>query len=588
MKDVVDGHERPLTPTPSPRGGRRESMRDFHGKKNVYGSKFLRLFHTVRHLRVEQVVYRLWYHYRPEWIPTVRTAARRAWSRHWKQLALCEPTLVSPATFEFLGERGRIDGSVAWNAPDRAKLWLYHLHYLDDLNARAFEDRADEHVSLVERWIAENPPGHGIGWEPYPLSLRIVNLIKWLDRQPRIEPRWLASLATQAAALDKRIEYHLLGNHLFANGKALVFAGAFLDGADAKRWLKRGLAVLDREVPEQFLADGGHFERSPMYQATLTADLCDLIQLADVSGLSALRARRAAWAEVLSRAVRWLEDMSHPDGDIAFFNDAAFGMAARAGKLRAYAEGLIGPIAAVPAAAFGLRALAASGYLRVDLPEAGAAILDVAPLGPDYLPGHGHADTLSFELSLYGKRVFVNSGTSRYGEDAERLRQRGTAAHNTVVIDGENSSEVWRGFRVARRARPTLHEAYERDGRVVIDASHDGYRRLAGRNVHRRRWTFETDALRIDDTIEGPFRSAVACLHLHPDTTIEALSPEKRTARLRMAGGPLIDVAVRGASLAAAESTWHPRFGASVPARMLVLAFEGAAVTTQVCWNRNP
>jgi len=561
---------------------------DFRGDKNVNGSKFLRLYHTVRYLRVEQVVYRLWYHYRPEWIPAVRTAARRAWPKPWKQPPLCEPTLVSPATFKFLGERGTIDGPAAWNAPDRAKLWLYHLHYLDDLNARAFEDRADEHVSLVERWIAENPPGHGIGWEPYPLSLRIVNLIKWLDRQQRIEPRWLASLATQAAALDKRIEYHLLGNHLFANGKALVFAGAFLDGAHAERWLKRGLAVLDREVPEQFLADGGHFERSPMYQATLTADLCDLIQLADVSGLSALRARRAAWAEVLSRAVRWLEDMSHPDGDIAFFNDAAFGMAARAGELRAYAEGLIGPIAAAPAAAFGLRALAASGYLRVDLPEAGAAILDVAPLGPDYLPGHGHADTLSFELSLYGKRVFVNSGTSRYGEDAERLRQRGTAAHNTVVIDGANSSEVWGGFRVARRARPTLHEAAVRDGRVVIEASHDGYRRLAGRNVHRRRWTFETDALRIDDTIEGPFRSAVAYLHLHPDTTIEALSPEKRTARLRMAGGPLIDVAVRGAALAAAESTWHPRFGASVPARMLVLTFEGAAVTTQVCWNRNP
>ena len=80
------------------------------------------------------------------------------------------------------------------------------------------------------------------------------------------------------------------------------------------------------------------------------------------------------------------------------------------------------------------------------------ALLDVAPVGPDYLPGHAHADTLSFELSLFGQRVLVNSGTSQYEAGPERSRQRGTAAHNTVIVDGHDSSEVWAGFRVARRA----------------------------------------------------------------------------------------------------------------------------------------
>ncbi len=546
--------------------------------------RLLRFVRTIRHLRAEQVLYRLWYRSLPFGQILTVNGSRRRWPRRWPLFPLTATSLVAPLTFEFLGQRGIVDGPSAWNARNRTKLWLYHLHYLDDLNARGCEDRSDAHVELVERWIAENPAGHGVGWEPYPLSLRIVNLVKWLDRRQRVEPRWLSSLATQAAALSRRIEYHLLGNHLFANGKALVFAGAFLDGAQADRWLVQGLAILHRELPEQFLADGAHFERSPMYQATLTADLCDLVQLADVSALASLRTRRAAWGEVISRALRWLESMSHPDGEIAFFNDAAFGIAPRPAALRAYAESLIGPIAAQSPGGFALRPLSASGYLRVDLPNAGAAIVDAAPLGPDYLPAHGHADTLSFELSLFGKRVFVNSGTSRYGEDAERLRQRGTAAHNTVVIDGENSSEVWGGFRVARRARPTLHEAREGDGRIVIDASHDGYRRLPGRNVHRRRWTFEPEALRIDDTIQGPFRSAVAHLHLHPDVTIESLSPEARTARLRMANGATVDVAVSGASLAAADSTWHPRFGASVASRALVLSFEGGAVTTHIRW----
>jgi uncharacterized heparinase superfamily protein len=279
--------------------------------------------------------------------------------------------------------------------------------------------------------------------------------------------------------------------------------------------------------------------------------------------------------------------MSHPDGEISFFNDAAFGVAPRPAELRAYADSLIGPSTAQSPGTLALRTLAASGYCRVDLPKDGAAIIDVAPLGPDYLPAHGHADTLSFELSLFGTRVFVNSGTSCYGEDEERLRQRGTAAHNTVVIDGENSSEVWGGFRVARRARPTLHEASDRDGRIVIDASHDGYRRLTGRNIHQRRWTFTSTSVRINDAIKGPFRSAVAYLHLHPDVAVAAFSPEQRTARLRVSDGGAADVAVTGASLDMVDSTWHPQFGKSVVSRTLVLRFAGPVVTTEVSWNQD-
>ena len=82
-------------------------------------------------------------------------------------------------------------------------------------------------------------------------------------------------------------------------------------------------------------------------------------------------------------------------------------------------------------------------------------LLDVASIGPDYLPGHGHADTLSFEMSLFGKRTLVNRGISQYGIEVRQV-ERGTAAHNTVVINNENSSEVWSGFRVARRARPLV------------------------------------------------------------------------------------------------------------------------------------
>ena len=66
-------------------------------------------------------------------------------------------------------------------------------------------------------------------------------------------------------------------------------------------------------------------------------------------------------------------------------------------------------------------------------------IADLSEVGASYIPGHAHADTLSFELSLFGKRLFVNSGTSSYSLGPERHRQRSTIAHNTVCVSGVNT-----------------------------------------------------------------------------------------------------------------------------------------------------
>ena len=80
-------------------------------------------------------------------------------------------------------------------------------------------------------------------------------------------------------------------------------------------------------------------------------------------------------------------------------------------------------------------------------------LIDVAEIGPSYLPAHGHADALTFELSLDGKRVVVDTGTQSYEDGPSRWAQRSTSAHITIEIDGQSSSEVWKSFRVGRRAR---------------------------------------------------------------------------------------------------------------------------------------
>nr|WP_286206695.1 alginate lyase family protein [Thauera linaloolentis] len=386
------------------------------------------------------------------------------------------------------------------------------------------------------------------------------------------------SLAVQARWLTKRLEIHLLGNHLFANAKALVFAGLFFQGEEAEAWLHKGLAIIARELPEQILADGGHFERSTMYHALAFEDMLDLCNIAQVYAPTR-HAQIKGWREVARKMRGWLTAMCHPDGEIGLFNDAALGIAPSVAELLGYADrlALAGP--QVQAAQF--RHLASSGYVRLEAPDM-LALLDVAPIGPDYLPGHAHADTLTFECSFHGQRVFVNSGTSCYGISAERLRQRGTAAHNTVVVDGENSSEVWGGFRVARRARPlSLKISHENGDRIAC--SHDGYRRLPGQPVHRRTW-FVNGQLRIEDAVSGRFGHAQARFHLHPDVKVQLVAGGS-TVSLALPDGHEIRCEVERGVASLEPSTYHPRFGVSQATHCLVVELVDGLSVVRIDWN---
>jgi uncharacterized heparinase superfamily protein len=479
--------------------------------------------------------------------------------------------MCAPMVFEMLNETRRVpEGD--WSAPGVSDLWRYNLHYFDDLNAEGAESRRPWHEQAIENWVRANPPVAGEGWEPYPTSLRVVNWIKYTLAGQSLPDAAIASLAMQARFLRQRLEYHLLGNHLFANAKALVFAGVWFDGGEAGTWLHKGLSILEREIREQVLPDGGQFERSPMYHALALEDMLDLINLARAYP-TAIPDRWKLVAhslpDIARRMLRWLDAMCHPDGDIALFNDAAFGVAPAPGELRRYARDLLGDgDATLPK----LVHLADSGYVRAASREA-VLFADVAPVGPDYLPGHAHADTLSFELSLFGQRAIVNGGTSRYGAGPEREAERGTPAHSTVTVDGENSSEVWAGFRVARRARPFDLRVEDSGNEILVSCAHDGYKRLPGKPVHRRDWRLRDGALRVEDRIEGTYRSAQARYHLHPSVEVMA-EADGRSALLKLPSGH--DVHWRASHPARIEpSHYAPEFGLQRETRCLVLELRG-------------
>ncbi len=559
----------------------------------TFFAKSLLYWHTLRYLKPVQFYGRLRLNFTHSVVNAFSAAPLlREMRGEWQYPVTHKPTMMGPSRFKFLGVELDLPVSGGWNNIADEKLWLYNLHYFGDLNAEAAHNRVAWHLALIQRWVAENPAPSGNGWEPYPTSLRIVNWVKWALVGNTLPAVCIQSLATQARWLYKRLEVHLLGNHLFANAKALVFAGLYFKGPEAERWLVRGLGILKRELPEQVLPDGGNFERSPMYHAIFLEDLLDLLNIATAYANQVPTTLITQWRDASSRMLEWLQGMSHPDGQIALFNDAAFGTAATADQLVAYAGRMLSNDVGVTRlpSRFApckenpgphLSQWLDSGYIRCESANA-VALLDVAPIGPDYLPGHAHADTLSFELSVFGQRVVVNGGTSRYGLGSERLRERQTVNHSTVEVAGQSSSEVWGGFRVARRAYPFDLSVSQSPDVISVACSHDGYRRLPGKPVHRRNWQFNTNHILVTDTVSVASWSAVARYILHPDIGVELVAPD--SFQLELANGRRILVSVARGFGRLERAGFAPEFGKVLPTECIAVDLQGGTAQVRFSW----
>jgi len=435
------------------------------------------------------------------------------------------------------------------------KLWLYTLHYHEALAAGT--EYTVQQQALVRRWIDENPPAAGIGWDPYPISLRSMQWIKWLMRGETPVPRMLDSLAMQFRYLAVSLETHLGANHLFLNATALVAGGLFFEGIEADRWRECGLAILARESLKQFHADGGHFELSPSYHGCLLENILDLENLAIAFGWTGPK----PWAEVLPRARRWLAVMTRPDGGYPQFNDCAQSAAPLPAVIESYARAIGLPPVEAPTARF--IDLTDTGYARYSRLRY-TAFVDAGRFAPRTQPGHGHCDMLSFEMSVGNALIIANSGTSTYERSALRQSERSTAAHNTVQLAGAEQTEIWSAFRAGRKARIVEREA----GPDVLRAAHDGFRPL--RALHQRTFQFYDDRISITDEIvgEGAKLPAVARIHFLPgiSPTIEGT---------RVVAGPLQITTDEAAGQHITNFDYAADFNCRIPAKMLEVKFVG-------------
>lgn len=546
--------------------------------------KALLYWNTIRYLKLIQIYHRFWFRYhRPSLnlaLPQIERAALKGiWCCGVPRLQ----SLVQENTFHFLNLSHRLTDASDWNNPRLPKLWLYNLHYFDDLNAEGSINRADWHRNLIARWISDNPAMLGNGWEPYPTSLRTVNWIKWSLNGAIFDDRASQSLYLQARYLSKTVEWHLLGNHLFANAKALIFAGIFFTGEESKDWLNLGQEILDKQIPEQILPDGMHFERSPMYHAIILEDVLDLLNLAQAYPGAMAVSLEKSLRLCSKRMLKACKLLMHPDGQIGLFNDAAFHISASYAQLHVYAQSLgITNVVDCPRISyeksgdFELNQLMDAGYICVVSNNA-CALIDVGAVGPDYLPGHAHADTLSFELSIYDQRVIVNGGTSTYSDIDLRGYERSTAAHSTVEVNDQNSSEVWSHFRVARRAYPRDLAVKSIDGGFQVDCSHDGYAWLNCSATHTRKWRATKNTLFIEDLVKARKSAknpcAIARYIFHPSIQVQQL--DQNQWELLLPNRKIVQIQVLSGEASIESSKYAAEFGNSQATQCLAIKLVG-------------
>lgn len=397
--------------------------------------------------------------------------------------------------FDLLNEPRELGDPIDWTPPHTTQLWSFHLHYWEWAWALAAASDRDTARSVFSRhlrsWTAGTTFGTWDGWAPYPASLRawvLVNVHRNLAAGSDIEPMLWETIGLHAGFLEHNLELDVGGNHIIKNIKGLLGCATFLSD---DRLLAASLGHLLRELKVQVLPDGGHYELSPSYHCQVLTDL------ADMAGLLAAIDHPPVpeLDEALTRMRRWLGEMLLPDRTLPLFNDSE---PVDPALIAALYPDTVKPLPLVILPDSGY-AVVRSGRLHL--------IADVGQPGPASPPGHIHADCLSFVLHVDDKPVIVDTGTSEYGSGPRRAHERSTAAHNTIEVDRTDQTEVFGAFRAGRRARATLERAESApDGSVSITASHDGYRHLPGRPVHRRTWSVTGNEVTITDEITGSGR----------------------------------------------------------------------------------
>lgn len=417
------------------------------------------------------------------------------------------------------------------------KLGFQYLN--DDKNLKYYE----KYKELTVNWIVNNPYPYGDGWHPYTISLRITNWISTykvfldeINNDMNFRDQMVESLYTQYSYLQKNLEKDVLGNHYFENIKALIIGSIFFGEEHVKSEFTKELL---KQLKEQILKDGIHFELTPMYHKIILEDLIKItVWLKNESVYVKL-------SEYIQKMIDVMYSFEEGLGKTPAFNDSTDGISK---DYECILETCKQEFNITPKF---IDSFNDGGYyiLRNDQHK---LIFDCGKICPSYLPAHGHCDALSYELSIEGIPILVNSGTYQYEGGEWRNYFRKTKAHNTVMIGDKEQSQFWGSFRIANRISDVKRSRFNYKGLNFISGA---YKTYFGARHTRFIGEIDENVLLVLDKVESNASEDVkSYVHLDPNVKVslnESIKIENNDMSIN-----IIPISVKEASI---SKGWYSR-----------------------------
>jgi hypothetical protein len=471
--------------------------------------------------------------------------------------------------------------------------------------------------SMWEGWRKANPYPMGINWaSTLEVGIRCLSWI-WVDQltdgaadfPESLRRRLREGIGECAVYIERYVSTYFAPNtHLLGEMLALFFVGVLYPEFErAQLWREYGWRVLLQESERQVREDGFHFEQSVYYHIYALDMFIHARILAARNGIFV----PDSYDRTLSLMAEGLATIS-AGGAVPRFGDDDGGRLFDGRRNRS--EHLRDPMAAaailyhrgdwkvagddlqeetiwllgvdgirvfdqlptapnVPRS----RAFAASGYYTL-ASENGLAVIDAGPHGWGR-GGHGHADALSLQLNAGGRAWLTDPGTGSYpSEKPERELFRGTAAHNTLEVDGRSQADPVHAFAWGSHPVTRVHCWHNGKRIALFHGAHDGYTRMTPPVTHER-WviSWHDDLWMVTDRAagEGVHRLDLRW-HIAPECTV---TPGNANVWRLTAGQETMEIiasADKQWSAACEAGIWSPSYGAVIPAPVLHFSHKGS------------
>ena len=431
-------------------------------------------------------------------------------------------------------------------------LWEINRHLELVTLAQAWHLSADERYArgaraLIDSWLEQCPYPRGVNWcaslEP---AIRLVNWsFAWHllgsedsmlfagEEGRAFRGRWLEGIYRHCHFIAGHFSRHSsANNHLLGEATGLFIAALTWPlWPESGRWRAQARSELMREALLQTFADGVNKEQAIWYHHAVA----DMLAVAGLHARAAGCDFDAGYWKALESMLDFLASIMDVKGGVPAIGDADQGVLvrlvpgrpgaepdvyrsllatgavlfdrpefrAKAGGFDEKSRWLLGDAAASRFEALDVaravlpvrRSFPCGGYYvlgeRFETPAEVRIIADAGPLGYLAIAAHAHADALAFTLTVGGEPLLIDPGTYAYHSDRPwRHYFRGTSAHNTVRVDGEDQSLFAGPFLWLRHGDATVEKFECAPDLQVLVGHHDGYRSLADPLEHRREWRY--------------------------------------------------------------------------------------------------